>query len=851
MNPPQNDKDLDKLVTSAIGRDDLDFDFDKWKTEHQAEIADYNAQSRRASGPSILSAIMRSRIGKVALAAAALMMVAVLFNRDQSIAWAQVVEKFRSVSLFSAAIYIKDNATAEPQQMELWMSRDGRTRVRVGRQVVFGKDGAVTRAFDVQRRIATEPDEMAAMFLRKIGEADEFSLDSIIKVMFRGEMREVTPLINPSAVISQDMVVFDVDIPHTPEWVRIWALRESRLPIRLKIWDPRNGESTEAIFEYSREQADEFFDPNAFEELMDSPQAVSRVNFAYAYLKDPGGRQITPEDMFKKSGYHMPEIKHVGITPDGALWVIADNGSNRTPQGRHFYGFSGIADDLGREYQRVYSSHRTATDQSMNVFVPIDYPFDKRTPKKITLTCQDDSLVHLKQDVVGSVVLTEWKQEQLWPDDTISSSEQRLATTLARGHFNAKRYDQAERVLATIEGQPEDNPAALKREQIHLEMLNNQHKTDEALALAERLIPLLEKRYWNWKGLEPTPSVSVFTDCILALAYAGKMDEVKQSWQRIKSIKTRIHPELTRADRKSIEENIQRSFDECLRVIVPKVSSKTHLTVEQLGDIFDTDVKKNEVFKHYVFWDWNPEFEKPEYKNWERHLEELAEHYKTNPLPETMELLEHKKKEEYRTRFIKMPGIEGYFARPYNCSLKDGVCFYNYPESAGRLRIEDEITDIELAHDLIYKDGTNQQQRIRFLLDQFGAEIVEVNEPRTVWVARHDGREIKDYKEVRAPVPYDAGAKTKAGMMSSASASGSDFDHLFTQYMCWQNKTYKADCIIIVNETGITGPVSRECPNWEGPEAPEIARKWFKDELGVDFTEETRTLKTWVIRKKQ
>jgi hypothetical protein len=273
--------------------------------------------------------------------------------------------------------------------------------------------------------------------------------------------------------------------------------------------------------------------------------------------------------------------------------------------------------------------------------------------------------------------------------------------------------------------------------------------------------------------------------------------------------------------------------------------------VEQLGDIFDTDVKKNEVFKSYVFWDWNPEFEKPKYKNWERHLSELAEHYKSNTLPESMELLEHKKKEEYAARMLKMPGIEGYLVELFHGPLKNYACFYNWPESVGCLRMENDIPDIELGHDLIYKDGITQQQRIRFLLNQFGMEIVEVNEPRTVWVARHDGRELKDYAQVHAPVPFDASGKIKTGMMSSSAGAGLDFEYLFRNFMYWQNKDYKADCIIIVDETKITGPVSCEGPRWEGPEAPEMARKWFEDEMGVTFTEETRQMKTYVIRTRK
>ena len=818
--------------------------------EHLEKLREKNLA---AGGAGVWRIIVKSPIAK--LAAAAVIVIAALIGVHQisapGIAWADVTERFRSVPFFSVAIYIKEDAASEPKQMELWMSGDGRSRLRCGQQVIFAKPGIIPQAFDIKTRSRIEPDEMAAFLLKRIGEADEFSLEAIIKVMFRSEMQDVTPLVNPDAVISQDIVVFDVELPNTPEWVRIWALRESRLPVRIKIWDPRDGDFTDAIFEYSREQADEFFDPSAFEQLMLGSQAVSRTNIAYAYLKDPGGKQITPEDMFAQAGYHMPIIKHAGITPDGAVWVIADKGYNRTPTGVPIYGFSKIEDDLGREYRKVYFSHRTATDQSMDVFVPIDYPFDKRSPKKITLTCQNKYAMRPDQDLVGTVDLTEWQQGRLWPEDTINSGEQQLAITLAWQHCNTQQNDKVERILETIQGEPEDSPAALDREKIHLRMLLSRDKTDEALALAERLMPLLEKKYWNWKGLAPTPSVSVFTDCILALAYAGKMDEVKQTWQRIKSIKTRINPELTRADRTAIEENIQRGFDECLRVIVPEVSSKAHLTVEQLGDIFDIDVTKNEVFKNYVFWDWNPEFEKPKYKNWVRHLSELAEHYKSHPLPESMELLEHKKKEEYAARLLKMPGIEDYLVELFHGPLKNYACFYNFPESVGRLRMEDDIPDIELGHDLIYKDGINQQQRIRFLLDQFGLEIVEVNEPRTVWIARHDGRELKDPGQVRAPVPLDASGKIKTGMMSSSASAGLDFEYLFRNFMYWQNRDYKADCIIIVDETKITGPVSCEGPQWEGPEAPEMARKWFEDEMGVTFTEETRQMKTYVVRTRK
>ncbi len=184
-----------------------------------------------------------------------------------SVAWAEVAQRFESVSFCTVTIYEKKSAAAEPTQMELWISRDGRARVRRGNQIVFGQRGQVIQAFDVESRQPVEPDDGAVFFLQKLGEAEVFSLETVIRVMFGRQMHDVTPLVNPDAVISQDVVVFDLDLPDTSQWVRIWALRESRLPIRIRVWDPSDGQVADAILEYSTEQTEEFFDPNVFRGL--------------------------------------------------------------------------------------------------------------------------------------------------------------------------------------------------------------------------------------------------------------------------------------------------------------------------------------------------------------------------------------------------------------------------------------------------------------------------------------------------------------------------------------------------------------------------------------------------------
>jgi len=267
-------------------------------------VAQYGKGLRRSSaGTGILHRLLDfSSVPKrvAELAAAALILIGVFLGiyhfGGSNVAWADVVEKFRSMPFFSASIYFKDDVTSEPRQMELWMSRTGKTRIRIGTQVVFGRRGEIVEAFDLKTRSTVDADGDAAFFIKKTGEADEISLDSIIRVMFGGTMRDVTPLVNPDAVISRDMVVFDVEIAGTPEWVRIWALRESHLPVRIRVWDPREGKMTDAVFEYSKEQADEFFDPNAFEQFMSSGKTTSSVSLAYAFLHDPGGKRITGGD---------------------------------------------------------------------------------------------------------------------------------------------------------------------------------------------------------------------------------------------------------------------------------------------------------------------------------------------------------------------------------------------------------------------------------------------------------------------------------------------------------------------------------------------------------------------------
>ena len=274
-----------------------------------------------AIGPNIWRIIMKSRITKLGIAA--VIIISVLFCIHQfsisSVAWADVAERFRSAPFFNATIYFKRDATAQPEQVELWMNREGFARLRYDNHVAFAKEGKITRAFDLKTRSEIEPDQRVVTLVHLMGDAESFSLETVLRGISGGELVDVTPLVNTDAVISEDLVVFDVEHEESPQWFRIWALRESKLPIRIRMWDPRDGECADVLLTYSKQQQEIFFDPEEFSSRMKSLRG-KYVNLAYMFLQDPGGKRILPVTLNEAEAFSV-----VTQTIDGQPWSLADH----------------------------------------------------------------------------------------------------------------------------------------------------------------------------------------------------------------------------------------------------------------------------------------------------------------------------------------------------------------------------------------------------------------------------------------------------------------------------------------------------------------------------------------------
>jgi len=267
-------------------------------SEHLEKLREKNLA---AGGGGIRRIIVKSPIAR--LAAAAVVIFAAFIGIYQitapGIAWADVAERFRTVPFFSATIYMKDDALEEPRQLELWMGPKGRSRMRIGDQVIFGRADQALKAFNIRRRMEVKPDMQAVELLDMLGNMAEYSLETVIQSISGGKLVDVTPLVNADAVILEDMVVFDTFSNGGPEWLRVYALRESRLPVGIRIWDPRNGKSVDVFISYFKEQPDVFFDAKTFSTRL-ADLSCTDADLAHMFLKDPGGQDITVKDLLER-----------------------------------------------------------------------------------------------------------------------------------------------------------------------------------------------------------------------------------------------------------------------------------------------------------------------------------------------------------------------------------------------------------------------------------------------------------------------------------------------------------------------------------------------------------------------
>ncbi len=253
------------------------------RQEVLGEIESRRTGSKAPASPSpskIRRLIMKSPITKLATAATIIIALVVGISHFggsvESVAWADVEERFESVPFFNVTIYLGWGPYSQDQKLEFhktetWKSENGQTRTHSGNEVIFEEfvDGNnVVVAFDSSTKQPLNADRMAKLansshgFLR--AKKGEFSLDTLL-MGFPSDDKGITPVETADTPASKETVLFKVKHKTTPTTqVSIWALRKSKLPMRASLSDTKNKVYADLLFNYSEKKDAKFFDPEAF-----------------------------------------------------------------------------------------------------------------------------------------------------------------------------------------------------------------------------------------------------------------------------------------------------------------------------------------------------------------------------------------------------------------------------------------------------------------------------------------------------------------------------------------------------------------------------------------------------------
>ncbi|MFC1884527.1 hypothetical protein ACFL2O_07140 [Thermodesulfobacteriota bacterium] len=227
--------------------------------------------------------------------AACVAIAIMLIFGNKSTTWADVEEQFREIPYCSVSVYYGNKYVHGPGKIQYWISSDGRVRIHKGDKIGFMNLYGYKRYLRTYS-LATRQETPTTFFWKNILRSFESvkiygkpTLKSIIEAMSGENMIDTTSLLVSDAEVSKDLLVFDAESYDTLWNIRVWALRESKLPIRIIKWHRKYARYEDVLFNYSIEQPKEFFDPEAFAEKLKDP-SFSEYELRYMFLRDPGRR---------------------------------------------------------------------------------------------------------------------------------------------------------------------------------------------------------------------------------------------------------------------------------------------------------------------------------------------------------------------------------------------------------------------------------------------------------------------------------------------------------------------------------------------------------------------------------
>ena len=279
-----------------------------------------------------------------------------------AIAWADVTEAVQELNAFHMTVFAdKPRNMDEAGRMfriDNFYGGPGKWRAHGLGRVQFGI-GEGLQLFDAEMGQRVENDRRCPLpdpFAEDLGRMP--LLDALLSWMFRGEAPAGQPVTSDTSVDGSDVAVFDYANDATELWARIWVLRDSKLPIRMHLYEPGSDAFYLVSFDYSDPQPAAFFNPAAFEAAV-KEERPDAAHESFGLLAEPveGTRPRGSSQIHAAlGGYAAPTVLRVEADPEHPerVMVVTDVPKHRTPRGSTpEQRFIRVRDDLGNLYEPV------------------------------------------------------------------------------------------------------------------------------------------------------------------------------------------------------------------------------------------------------------------------------------------------------------------------------------------------------------------------------------------------------------------------------------------------------------------------------------------------------------------
>ncbi len=191
-------------------------------------------------------------------------------------------------------------------------------------------------------------------------------LTMVLGFVFQGKP-PVGEAVRNSDMAAAGIEVFDYARQAGGNWLRIWVLKETRKPIRMKVFEPDEDGFMQVDFDYMDPQPAAFFDADKFAATARAagPGVDARQVYVIGSPAPVGGKARDSQQIYEAAGgYHAPKVRRAVANPEGDIALITSIPMNRTPQGGAPMeeGYEGAMDTWGNRYLVVRGSMGVSPD---------------------------------------------------------------------------------------------------------------------------------------------------------------------------------------------------------------------------------------------------------------------------------------------------------------------------------------------------------------------------------------------------------------------------------------------------------------------------------------------------------